>query len=574
VSKILRKCFGLKAFRPLQEEICRYLVGGGSALVVMPTGAGKSLCYQLPGLVMPGPVLIISPLIALMEDQVTKLQALKLAAASIHSGRHREEARDSCRRYLAGELKYLFIAPERLGLPGFLQLLAKARPALIAIDEAHCISQWGHDFRGDYRQLGERLACFAGVPIVALTATANEQVQKDIIAQLGLRSCRQFIGGFRRSNLSIEVNAMPSSERFAALAHFLSDPAHRPAIVYVATRKDAELYAKKLHGRFCVGPYHAGMEAEQRSRVQAGFLRDEIAVIVATVAFGMGIDKPNVRAVVHLALPSTMAGYYQEIGRAGRDGEVAKAILLYSLDDQKMLMFLYAKNYPDTAELEAIWRSIPPQGIRNEDLTRGEQDRDYLNGVQKLLVHGGLALTSEQLIIRQEQGWQKSYRQQKKLRGMQLQQMFAFADQHKACRMSEIVRYFADMNDRGENCGLCDICAPETAYFSRAKRDSAGDKVVMAAILHAMEGKSQWSQGALFKLIARAHKVSRSDFDAYISVLIRENRVVGTLASMQKKGHTIHYKRLALVEQGASSSRSPFTPPPLQQSHENLNSWD
>ncbi len=550
LHEVLHRRFHLSSFRPLQEEICEQLIQGKSALVVMPTGAGKSLCYQLPGLVRPGPVIIISPLISLMEDQVSKLRQLGLAATSIHSGCHREEARDSCRAYLAGQLKYLFIAPERLALPGFLQLLARVQPALLAIDEAHCISQWGHDFRADYRLLGERLSCFRGVPLIALTATANLLVQEDIIEQLGLvGACTSFIGGFRRTNLAIEVVSLASKERFAALAQLLSDPAHLPAIVYVATRKDADSYAAQLSRRYRARPYHAGMTPAARSQVQTAFLHDELEVIVATVAFGMGIDKASVRAVVHLALPSTMAGYYQEIGRAGRDGKVAKALLLYSLEDQRMLLFLYQKNYPEVKDLEAIWRKIPARGLSMESISGNDDEaRDLANGIQKLLVHGGLLLDGEKFLIPQKSDWQKSYNQQRKLRMQQLQQMFSYAEGSNLCRMVAVIRYFGDEQDSATGCGLCDICRPEDSYYKKTREANDQDLSLLRSLISILGRKAQWSEGALFKLLSELYGLSREDFTAYLGCLSSQGILISQVAAFNKKGHIIHYKLLTLVK--------------------------
>ncbi|HEY8022348.1 MAG TPA: DNA topoisomerase 3, partial [Thermoanaerobaculia bacterium] len=320
LADLLRDPFRLPSFRPFQEAVCRAVVEGRDALLVMPTGAGKSLCYQLPGLARGGTTLVVSPLIALMEDQVGKLRELGLRAERIHSGRDRAESRQVARDYLDGRLDFLFIAPERLAVPGFPELLARRKPVLVAIDEAHCISQWGHDFRPEYRMLGERLPPLRPAPVIGLTATATPRVQDDIVAQLGLAGAGRFIHGFRRTNIAVEVSETRPGARRAAVRALLADPARRPAIIYAPTRKEADALGAELALDMPAAAYHAGMTGAARDRVQADFLAGRLEVIVATIAFGMGVDKPNVRTVVHTGLPGSLEGYYQEIGRAGRDG--------------------------------------------------------------------------------------------------------------------------------------------------------------------------------------------------------------------------------------------------------------
>src|ERR1700722_1920877 len=267
LSELLKSVFGFSSFRPNQQAVCQAVTAGEDALLVMPTGSGKSLCYQLPGLARGGTTLVISPLIALMDDQVRKLKELGLSAEGIHSGRDRESSRQACIDYMKGNLQFLFIAPERLRVPGFPEMLAKRKPTLVAIDEAHCISQWGHDFRPDYRMLGQYLASFRPAPVLALTATATPLVQKDIAAQLGLSGIKQFIHGFRRENIGIEiVEALPSNRPQLALA-VLREAVNRPAIIYTPTRKQAEALASAWSRDFRVAGYHAGLDAQRRRRV-------------------------------------------------------------------------------------------------------------------------------------------------------------------------------------------------------------------------------------------------------------------------------------------------------------------
>ena len=332
IDQTLRRVFGYETFRPLQREIVEALLAGEDAFVLMPTGGGKSLCYQVPALHRPGTAVVVSPLLALMKDQVDALEANGVAAACYNSSLDGETARRTLARLHAGELDLLYVSPERLLGGDFLDRLAELPLALFAIDEAHCVSQWGHDFRPEYAQLGVLRERFPEVPLVALTATADEQTRADIRRVLGLEGARAWFGGFDRPNIRYSV--LDKHRPLEQLRDFLGRHAGEAGIVYALSRRKVEEIAERLREQgIQAAAYHAGLPRETRREVQERFLRDDLQVVVATVAFGMGIDKPNVRFVVHYDLPRNIEGYYQETGRAGRDGLPAEALLLYGAQD-------------------------------------------------------------------------------------------------------------------------------------------------------------------------------------------------------------------------------------------------
>ena len=338
---LLRDVFGFAAYRPHQEEIVDHLVAGGDTFVLMPTGGGKSLCYQLPAMVRAGTGIVVSPLISLMKDQVDALRAAGVGAAAYNSSLDPDEARSVLRALHAGELDLLYVAPETLMTEGFLERVRGLEPgvALFAIDEAHCVSQWGHDFRPEYVQLGQLRGLFPGVPIMACTATADPETRDDVRARLGLSDAAVYVTGFDRPNIRYTV--VDKREPLHQLTQFLAGHAGESGIVYCLSRKRTEEVSSKLraHG-VDAAAYHAGLPPDERRRVQDAFARDEVAVVVATVAFGMGIDKSDVRFVVHYDLPKTVESYYQETGRSGRDGLPAEALLLFGLGDAAVVRSL------------------------------------------------------------------------------------------------------------------------------------------------------------------------------------------------------------------------------------------
>ncbi len=331
--EVLERDFGYQAFRGQQEAIIDHTVNGGDSLVLMPTGGGKSLCYQIPALVRAGTAIVVSPLIALMQDQVEALRQSGVSAAFLNSTLSAEQSREVVKALRAGSLDLLYVAPEKLLSEWTISLLESVTLALFAIDEAHCVSQWGHDFRPDYRQLSLLQKRFPEVPRIALTATADEPTRREIIEHLGLTNAQVFVSGFDRPNIRYRV--VPKKNAKEQLRQFL-ESAHRgdAGIVYCLSRKKVEQTADWLRERgFDALPYHAGMTGQERNLHQSAFLNEEGVVIVATIAFGMGIDKSNVRFVAHLDLPKSIESYYQETGRAGRDGLPANAWMTYGLQD-------------------------------------------------------------------------------------------------------------------------------------------------------------------------------------------------------------------------------------------------
>ena len=335
---LLKQFFGFDRFRPLQEDIIANVLTGNDSLVIMPTGGGKSLCYQLPALRLDGITLVVSPLIALMKDQVDGLKANGIKAEFINSALPYQDMVRIRGEALRGEVKILYVSPERLALEGFQSLLRSLNVCLVAVDEAHCISEWGHDFRPDYRSLGALRRSMPDVPFIALTATATYRVRDDIVTQLGLTNPQRFVASFNRANLNYEVRSKRNF--FGQLAELLESRRNQSAIIYCFSRKETEELAVDLRGLGLMAkPYHAGMDAEARRRTQEEFIAGEFPIVVATIAFGMGIDKPDVRLVVHNSLPKSLEGYYQETGRAGRDGLPSDCVLFYSYGDKSKQEF-------------------------------------------------------------------------------------------------------------------------------------------------------------------------------------------------------------------------------------------
>lgn len=407
--------WGFDSLRPMQEEAMHSFLRGRDTLVVLPTGGGKSLCYQAPALVRPGLTLVVSPLIALMKDQRDQLVAHGVAAGMLTSAQDGDERAEVLRAMRRGELKLLFCSPERLVMEGFFGSLLECGLSAIAVDEAHCISHWGHDFRPEYRMLGELRQQAAGIPMIALTATATPRVQEDIVAELGLREANQLVGNFDRPNLTYRI--APRHNLLGQVTEVIARHDGRAGIIYALRRKDVEGLAADLAKKgLRVQPYHAGMEPDRRRQVQEDFQNERTDIIVATVAFGMGIDRPDVRFVIHASLPKGVEQYSQETGRAGRDGLPSECVLLYSGSDYHG------------------WRNL---------MERSAQESEW----------AGQTAAQDELDASLER----------------LGELWAFAGGAQ-CRHRFLVEYFGGhFEAQPEGCGACDVCLGELAQVEGAQ---------------------------------------------------------------------------------------------------------
>jgi ATP-dependent DNA helicase RecQ len=484
LRRALRDRFGFDRFRPGQEEAAGAVLQGRDLVAVMPTGSGKSLCYQLPALLLEGTTLVVSPLIALMKDQVDGLRSRGIAAAALHSGLPAPERAAAAADLAAGRVRLLYIAPERLASAAFRAALARVRVARLVVDEAHCVSQWGHDFRPDYGRLGE-LKRGLGVPTAAFTATATPEVRVDLARQLGLSGPLEIVTGFERPNLTLAVDPCRSrADKIRALDRLLREIGP-PGIVYAATRKNVDLWAEHLErSGLRAGRYHAGMADARRARVQDDFLAGRLDAIAATNAFGMGVDKQDLRFVAHADVPGSIEAYYQEVGRAGRDGLPARGALLFGPADVRTQEFFLAGSNPTPEIFRRVW-SLLGEGSGDEEVEAAIAGGDAVTGMA--------AATAARLLRRAAEGLGRAPGEGEAPVDFEAQAAKARRDRARldtmlryafgrSCRTRFIYDYFAGAGQGGAivRCGTCDVCLGWRRAEGRAIDDREFERVRIA----------------------------------------------------------------------------------------------
>jgi ATP-dependent DNA helicase RecQ len=502
IRHVARERFGYESLRAGQEAAVKALLSSHDTLAVMPTGSGKSAIYQIAGLLIPGSTVVISPLIALQRDQVDSIARQDVGeAAVVNSTVPTAERQEVFEALEEEELEFLFLAPEQFNNPETLERLQNSQPSLFVVDEAHCISEWGHDFRPDYLRLGAAIAALGHPRILALTATAAPTVREEIIERLGMRDPQVIVQGFDRPNIWLSVKQFDDeAEKQQALLKW-AVRAKKPGIVYVATRKKAEEVAEALCDKGVQAIfYHAGMKAKEREEAQAAFMNDEAEVIVATTAFGMGVDKPNVRFVFHHDISDSVDSYYQEMGRAGRDGEKALAILFYCPDDLKIRRFLASSGQVDAEEVEQVAAVVQEQDepIKRRDLREqtGLSQAKVATALSRLEEVGVVAMLPTGEVVESEQPPEVSEAAQEAVRAQEryqqylrsrLEMMRGYAEV-RDCRREYLLNYFGEKLE--EPCGFCDNCKAGVVV------EDAGSKPfpLSSRVVH-----SSWGEGVVMR---------------------------------------------------------------------------